>query len=84
MAHTRVRSGGSLKAWWGRASHKGRTFMNGADRFVRAHGHQINEVAMHAAPVVGALAGPTSGVAVAAMGKAASTYADVSRKIGGY
>ena len=58
--------------------------MNGADRFVRAHGHQINEVAMHAAPIVGAFAGPTSGVAVAAIGKAASTYQDVAKKIGGY
>ena len=84
MAHARVHSGGSLKAWWGRASHKGRTFMNGADRFIRAHGHQINEVAMHAAPVVGALATPTAGFAVAAIGKAASTYQDVTRKIAGY
>ena len=55
-----------------------------APTVVRAHGHQINELAMHAAPVVGALAGPTSGVAVAAVGKAASTYQDVAKKIGGY
>ena len=84
MAHARVHSGGSLKAWWGRASHKGRNFMNGADRFVRAHGHQIQDIAMHAAPAVGALGGPHAALATLAIGKAASTYQDVAKKISGY
>ena len=59
-----------------------RTFFHGADKIASRYGGIAGKVLQGAAPVIGALAGPQSGILAGALGKGLSTYSEVRGAVG--